>query len=160
MKTVYCILICCILGLVSCGEANNLSSFSKRKYLKKPPKQITVKQDIQPETKTYANAELTSEVYVLDEIPEVDVDQEPFVTTDLKIVEKYSNDDIAVDKLNDEKQQMEAILNNFEKDIILTQHKSKDGELLGALIETGAPWWLILFVLFICILVLALKSSN
>jgi hypothetical protein len=43
VKVIYHILILSILGLASCGEMDNLSSFSKRKYLKRSPKQKTEK---------------------------------------------------------------------------------------------------------------------
>ena len=72
MKPIHYILTCCLLGLVSCGDMDSLSQFSKRKYLKKAPKQKAVEQVIQPKLEAYAGIEMTPEAFVLREIPEID----------------------------------------------------------------------------------------
>jgi hypothetical protein len=63
MKVIHYILICCLLGLVSCGCSDNLSSFSKRKYLKKAPKQKNIEQVIQLKEEPLASIELSPETY-------------------------------------------------------------------------------------------------
>jgi hypothetical protein len=73
MKAIYYILILSILGLASCGEMDNLSSFSKRKYLKKAPKQKAVKEKktieykYKEEQELYAGSELAPEAYLVQE---------------------------------------------------------------------------------------------
>ena len=69
-KAIYLLLVISV-GLTSCGKMDSLSSFSKRKYLKKAPKQKAVEQ-VYDEPVTYASTELEYSDYVLEEIPEVD----------------------------------------------------------------------------------------
>ena len=115
MNPIYYLLICCFLGLFGCTNSDVLSNFTKRKYLKKTPKQITVEQTC-CEQVAYAGKELEYIDYVLEEIPEVDdaivieslskdnVDQEHFVDYSLsaKYVEK-SNHIIANSDINPDK---------------------------------------------------------
>ena len=82
MKPIHYILICCLLGLSSCGQLDNLAQFNKRKYHKKPPKQRVVGQVITPEADIYASTDITPEAYVLEEIPEIDVEQDLWVVSD------------------------------------------------------------------------------
>jgi len=138
---------------------DSLSSFSKRKYLKKPPKQKTVEKLKQPATVVYTSNELTSEVYLLDELPELDEIQnieEP--TTVIVPKEVTSNGIPAVFKNH----QMENLLDKLVKDVAYNQYQTdkKDGELIAALIDIGAPWWLILFVFVTCILVWAITGGT
>lgn len=142
---------------MSCGEMNSLSSFSKRKYLKKTPKQKAVEKIIQPEAEIYSSNELTPEVYLLDEIPEQDDEQKLEESSDLIVPKEVSSTTIPAVFKN---HQMRGILNKLTKDVKFNQNKSRDGELIAALIDIGAPWWIILIVFVICILVWAITGFN
>lgn len=72
IKTKYIILIITILTLFGCGSSDNLTAFSKRKYLKKSPKQKKIEQTMPVEAETYAAANLNYETYLIDEIPAID----------------------------------------------------------------------------------------
>ena len=65
---------------------DSLSQFSKRKYLKKQPKQESVEQICQEEPTVYAGTELNSKDYILEQIPEIDVE---------KAIDYYSTDSLA-----------------------------------------------------------------
>jgi hypothetical protein len=58
-----------------------------------------------------------------------------------------------------ESHQMEDVLNKLEKDIKFKQYKSKNDDFISSLIGSGLPWYVILIVLFICLLVMVLVGS-
>lgn len=57
--------------LSACSESSSLTSFSKRKYLKKVPNQKSVEQ-VYEEPIVYANVELENSNYALNQISEID----------------------------------------------------------------------------------------
>lgn len=85
IKPIHYILICCLLGLAGCSQSDSLSNFSKRKYLKKAPKQRAVEQVYKEDPTIYAATELSISDYVLEEIPAID--EEP-------VVEYYTTDSL------------------------------------------------------------------
>jgi hypothetical protein len=80
MKIIYYFLIASLVVLTGCGEIDSLSQFSKRKYLKKGPKQNAIEQVIQPELETFAGSELTPESFVKNGTPQfeyvLDIEEE------------------------------------------------------------------------------------
>ena len=75
MKVIYYIVICCLVGVFGCAESEGLSNFSKRKYLKKAPKQKAIEQ-VYDEPVTYASMESEYSDYELEKVREVDYEQE------------------------------------------------------------------------------------
>jgi hypothetical protein len=81
MKNLIYLILVLSIGLTSCGKLDNLTAFSKRKYLKKPSRQKTIEQVYPSENAVYADVELDDADYVLEEIPEIDYTETSFTPT-------------------------------------------------------------------------------